>query len=142
MVFIEPAEKLIRVRNFDLAEASKRQQVRIARYDDAGARLGRAFQDSIILEIVRGHFYTLLGLDEAGHVFNLSYQSVDTFHRKLKLLAPENSLDLIQDIVRNGNPDQAFDSQVQNFARLAPKQHRRYKNVGIENDPRLFDFLF
>ena len=86
--------------------------MRIAGYDDVGARLGRAFQDSIILGIVRDHFYTFLGLDEFGYVFNLSHQSVDTFHWKLELLPSENCLDFIQDIVRNGYPDQAFNSQI------------------------------
>lgn len=99
VVFSEPAEKLIRVHNFDLAEGSKRQQVRIAGYDAVRSGLDRAFQDSIVLGIVQDGLYPLFGLDEIGYVFNLSYQSVDTFHRKLELLALENSLDLIQDIV-------------------------------------------
>ncbi len=106
----EPAEKLIRIHNFDFAEGSKRRQVRIAGYNPVRSGLDGAFQDSIILRIVQDGLDSPCRLDEIGQILDLSHQGVDNSRLKLELLALQNSLDLLQDVIRDGNFDQAFDS--------------------------------
>ena len=137
-----PSEKLVRVHNAYLIEGSKRQKMGISGYDDARSRRGRAFQDAIVLGIVLDGVYSFSRLDEIRQVLDFCNQGMDNSLWILELFAPQDSLNLIQDGVRNGNFDQAFDSQGQDFPRLPPEYYSRYKNVGIENELRLGGFLF
>ena len=71
--FPKPAEKFIRVHDFNPAEGLKRQQVRIAGYDDFHSRSDGAFEDSIILLILLHCIYYLLGLNNVSQFLNLVY---------------------------------------------------------------------
>lgn len=137
-----PAEKFVRAHDFYPAEALKRQQVRISGHDDARSGFDGAFEDSIILRILQDGLDLLLRLDELGHVLDFPHQRSDNSLRILEPFAPQNPLDLLQNIVRNGDFDPPFDGQLQDLPRLPPEHHRRYKNVGIEDELRLFGLLF
>ena len=100
--------------------------MRISGYDDDCPGRDCAFQDTIVLGIVPDGVYSLSRLDEIGQVLDFCNQGMDNSLRILELFAPQDALDLIQDGVRNGNFDQAFDSQVQDFPRLPPEYYSRY----------------
>ena len=137
-----PAKKLIRAHYTYHPEGSKRQQMGIPGYDDARSRCDRAFQDTIVLGIIPDGVDSVSRFDEIGQTLDFRDQGMDNPLRILELLAPEDASDLIQNSVRNGNFNPAFDCQVQDFPRLPPEYHGRYENVRIENKLRLGGVLF
>ena len=79
--------------------ASKRQQMSIPGDDDACFGRDGAFQNAIVLGVVLDGVDSLSRIDEIGQSLDFGNQGMDYSLRILELLAPEDTLDLIQNSV-------------------------------------------
>jgi hypothetical protein len=127
-------DEIRRLNDFDALVLTKLEQVLVSTHQIIRTARGRTFEDAVVSRVFFDGIYSLLWFDMLCETGNLPDCLIDLLFRPAKLVAPQNSLDFIQDRIRDGKMDSTIFGHFKDVSGIARKVQARNDDIRIGGD--------